>query len=294
MKKIILGIGLALLAAFVSSAVMGQDLSDKRAAEPGATLDATVEQAHVAIKAAASCSTGAATLGVPINGALTLSDCSSSTSSGTFYADFYAFTATAAHTLTVTSHSTLSYLATIQDYSSGAVLASSDSCGFMHDSCTFTYAVLTSGNYLLGFGAYGLGGYTVTVSDSTAAPPCGDAWTLCLNSSRFKVEVAYYDAGGQNHCGPDPNASPPNCWYSGVATRLSADTGYFWFFNSANVELVVKVLDGTAINGHYWVFYGALSNVNYSIRVTDTQTGARKVYDNPQGLMASVGDTEAF
>jgi hypothetical protein len=37
---------------------------------------------------------------------------------------------------------------------------------------------------------------------------------------------------------------------------LGADTGYFWFFEDTNVELVVKVLDGRAINGHTWVFYG--------------------------------------
>jgi hypothetical protein len=75
---------------------------------------------------------------------------------------------------------------------------------------------------------------------------------------------------------------------------MTTDTGYFWFFNSANVELVVKVLDGTSVNGHYWVFFGALSNLHYTITVTDTQTGAFKQYDNPQSNLASVADTSAF
>ena len=28
--------------------------------------------------------------------------------------------------------------------------------------------------------------------------------------------------------------------------------GYFWFFDPANVELAVKVLDGRPINGKFW------------------------------------------
>ena len=57
------------------------------------------------------------------------------------------------------------------------------------------------------------------------------------------------------------------------AVPITADTGYFWFFDDANVELVVKVLDGRSVNGHFWVFFGALSDVGYSITVTDTATG---------------------
>jgi hypothetical protein len=57
---------------------------------------------------------------------------------------------------------------------------------------------------------------------------------------------------------------------------------------------VVKVLDGTAVTGHFWVFYGALSNVEYELTVTDTATGEVNVYTNPRGRFASVGDTAAF
>ena len=57
---------------------------------------------------------------------------------------------------------------------------------------------------------------------------------------------------------------------------------------------MIKVLDARVINGHFWVFYGALSNVEYTITVTDTETGAVRQYHNPQDRMASFADTEAF
>ena len=104
---------------------------------------------------------------------------------------------------------------------------------------------------------------------------------LCLNADRFRVEV---------------NWRVPSQGTSGVgrAVSLTGDTGYFWFFSSNNVELVIKVVDGRSFNGHFWVFYGALSDVEYTITVTDTQTGMSKTYTNPQGQLASVADTAAF
>jgi ELWxxDGT repeat protein len=103
---------------------------------------------------------------------------------------------------------------------------------------------------------------------------------LCLGGGRFQVEVAWRDFGGRTG--------------AGRAVPLTNDTGAFWFFDSANLELVVKVLDGNGLNGHSWVFYGALSNVEYTLTVTDTQTGAARRYVNSAGQLASVGDTQAF
>jgi hypothetical protein len=54
------------------------------------------------------------------------------------------------------------------------------------------------------------------------------------------------------------------------------------------------VLDARGVNGHFWVFYGALSNVRYTITVNDTTGGRQRTYANPQGNMASVADTNAF
>ena len=117
---------------------------------------------------------------------------------------------------------------------------------------------------------------------SAASSECiADAHTLCLNGRQFSVRVAW-SVPSQGRSGV------------GVAVPLGADTGYFWFFDDANVELVVKVLDARAINGNTWVFYGALTDVEYTITVTDTDTRAIRSYSNPSGALHSVADTAAF
>jgi hypothetical protein len=80
----------------------------------------------------------------------------------------------------------------------------------------------------------------------------------------------------------------------GTPIPLTSDTGYFWFFADTNVELMVKVLDARPINGKFWVFYGALTNVAFTMTVTDGLTGAYQIYTNPPSTFASVGDTSAF
>jgi hypothetical protein len=101
--------------------------------------------------------------------------------------------------------------------------------------------------------------------DAMAAPadalfPCvPDSATLCLNHQRFQVTanfaVSSTDAG------------------EAQVVRLTDDTGYLWFFSSDNIEIVVKVLDGCAINGHYWVFAGGLTNVDECLRVGAASRG---------------------
>jgi len=80
----------------------------------------------------------------------------------------------------------------------------------------------------------------------------------------------------------------------GFAVPRTDQTGTYWFFDARNIELVVKVLDGTLVNGKRWVFYGALSDVQYDITVVDTVTNARKVYHNKSGNLCGKGDTSAF
>ena len=87
---------------------------------------------------------------------------------------------------------------------------------------------------------------------------CGEADFLCLG--RFQVEVEWDDGAGSTG--------------RGMAERLTARTGDFWFFHPANIEVVVKVLDGCSINGHYWVFAVGLTDVAVTMTVRDLRSGS--------------------
>ena len=112
---------------------------------------------------------------------------------------------------------------------------------------------------------------------SCVASPTG----LCLAGQRFRVEVSF----------TDPRDGVTG---TGQAVPLTGDTGVFWFFSADNLELMIKVLDGRTINDHFWVFYGALSDVSYKVTVTDTATGQVREYNNAAHELASVADTAAF
>jgi hypothetical protein len=102
---------------------------------------------------------------------------------------------------------------------------------------------------------------------------------LCLNEQRFAVAVKFTDEGKVG---------------DGIGSNVTADTGKFYFFSEENIELVLKVLDGRAINGKFWVFFGSLSDVEFEVEVTDVMTGKKKIYKNPSGTFASVSDISAF
>ena len=129
---------------------------------------------------------------------------------------------------------------------------------------------------------YQVGSDAGPVPHAAASGTCTESPTaLCLENGRFRVETFWRRNDGTTG--------------QGRAVRLTPNTGYFWFFNSANVEMVTKVLN--ACNGprRYWVFAGGLTNVQVRTRVTDTRTGAFKEYVNPQGrAFQPIQDTGAF
>jgi hypothetical protein len=81
---------------------------------------------------------------------------------------------------------------------------------------------------------------------------------------------------------------------AGRAIPASDNTGYFWFFLDGNVELVVKVIDGAPVNGHRWVFYGGLTDVEYTLHVTELATGITRNYHHAAGDLCGGSDTKAF
>jgi hypothetical protein len=109
---------------------------------------------------------------------------------------------------------------------------------------------------------------------------CGSLDVLCLNDGRFQVAASWYipGASGRAH-----------------AVQLTNDTGYLWFFDPTNVEVVIKVLDACGSFGRFWVFAGGLTNVEVDIIVTDLVTGQTNTYHNNRDEpFAPLQDTDAF
>jgi streptogramin lyase len=111
---------------------------------------------------------------------------------------------------------------------------------------------------------------------------CSDVHTLCLNNGRFAVTASFQST-------PEGPSTPA------TAVPLTNDTGYFWFFDASNIELVAKVLTGCSVNNEYWVFAGGLTDVGVELKVTDILTGAVKSYTNSLGTpFQPTQDTAAF
>jgi hypothetical protein len=114
---------------------------------------------------------------------------------------------------------------------------------------------------------------------------------LCIDAAagdrRFQVTVDFFTVQGGGAEG------------SGQAIELAPlgvdDGGLFWFFDAGNPEVIVKVLDACVVNGHYWVFVTAGTNVGLDVRVVDTVTGSVFTAPNVDLVPAQpVQNTAAF
>jgi ELWxxDGT repeat protein len=182
--------------------------------------------------------------------------------------------------------SSVEYTLTVTDTQTGAVRRYINPPGVL-GSVADTQAFGPLGAILPGVGTTGPApvgsnaprmGLRKAVAEGSCTP---DPTRLCLNDGRFAVEARWKDFEGNTGTGK-------------AVPLAGGDTGYFWFFDASNVEVLLKVLDGRPLNGKFWVFYGALSSVEYTLTVTDTVTGTVKTYTNPSGKLASVADTGAF
>jgi hypothetical protein len=122
-----------------------------------------------------------------------------------------------------------------------------------------------------------------------AAERCqGSDSTLCLDDQpgdqRWQISATYAagKSGGAGHA-------------IGLSSLGVSRGGLFWFFDSTNPEILLKVLNGCAVDQHFWVFSSATTNVGFTLTVTDTRDGRSKVYSNQDGTAAPpIQDTGAF
>jgi hypothetical protein len=122
-------------------------------------------------------------------------------------------------------------------------------------------------------------GGSVSEDGGSVSEGGGCSGTLRLADGRFRVELARPEG-----------AEPP-----GGCELVRPNTALFTFINEPGDPVLVKVLDGCDFDGHFWVFAGSLTDVEYTVTVTDTQTNSIQTYSNPLGMASpAIVDTSAF
>ena len=113
--------------------------------------------------------------------------------------------------------------------------------------------------------------------DYTDCVPGGPSLTL----GGFRVSMCFEDPSGLQRDAVD--------W------RLEAESsGLLYFFDRDNVEVLVKVLDGCAINGRHWVFVAPVTDLAFNLYVDDGE-GRYWSHRNPAGRPAEPRrDLDAF
>ncbi len=112
------------------------------------------------------------------------------------------------------------------------------------------------------------------------APCSPESAALCIDDQpgdRRFVLTASFAASGQAG-----SAVPIALKNLGVAQG-----GLFWFFAPSNPELLVKVLNGCAVNGHFWLFAAADTNVAFTLQMVDSRTGNVATYSNAPNTAAT-------
>jgi hypothetical protein len=166
--------------------------------------------------------------------------------------------------------SDLAYTLTVTDVQTGEVVSYSNPAGTL-ESIADTGSFLpilnaTPGNIQPGGSSSG------PPPGPGACAPARDA--LCLQQGRFRIAVSWQLTSAAT---PAP----------AMAVPLSQVSGAFWFFSPQSPELTLKVLDGRAVDGHFWIFSGGLSTLGYTLSVTDTSTGRQQSYVHAPGEVAS-------
>ncbi len=151
---------------------------------------------------------------------------------------------------------------------------------FYQDLVTFTAGGTPDGS---GYDLFSFGGADCSGSVSTCTR---DSQTACLLNGRFQVRTTYQTSSS--------NGSGNVMSFAG--SRAENDqSAFFWFFSSTNFEMGLKMLDACSLNSKFWVYIGGLTDQGWTVKITDTQTGAIRTYSNVRGhLSTPVGDTSAF
>jgi hypothetical protein len=83
---------------------------------------------------------------------------------------------------------------------------------------------------------------------------------------------------------------PGEAW----ALAGSGETGLFSASEAGAAEVAVRVVDGRAVNGHFWLLYSVLSKAEVEIELVDLASGNRRRFVKAAGFLANAADVEAL
>jgi hypothetical protein len=61
---------------------------------------------------------------------------------------------------------------------------------------------------------------------------------------------------------------------------------------AAAIHFFAAPLDGTPVNGHFWLFHAGMTDLETTLTVTDTLTGAIRTLHKPPFTLAAGTDVE--
>ena len=134
--------------------------------------------------------------------------------------------------------------------------------------------------------------YTSEASARTLVAPgacVSSDTTVCLLNDRFRVTVDYLNQF----------ANPPQPGKLRTAKLLpgaqNPDTATFGFGSAQAIEVVVRIQDTRPFGlNRFDVYYGGMTDVEYTVTVQDMQTGTTRLYRNPPGMVGGGVDRTSF
>ncbi|HYC91388.1 MAG TPA: NF038122 family metalloprotease [Thermoanaerobaculia bacterium] len=134
--------------------------------------------------------------------------------------------------------------------------------------------------------------YSNEASATTQVPtgPCvANATTVCLLSDRFRVSIAFINQFA------NPPAPGNFLGAKLVAGVQNPDVATFGISSAQAIEVVVRIQDTRPFGlNRFDVYYGGLTDLEYTVTVTDTVTGTTRTYRNPPGTVGGGVDRTSF
>jgi len=124
------------------------------------------------------------------------------------------------------------------------------------------------------------GGTTTCVTSSTV---------VCLLNNRFRVSI--------NFLNQFANPPAPGTFLGAklVAGVQNPDVATFGISSAQAIEVVVRIQDARPFGiPRFDIYYGGLTDLEYTVTVTDTQTGNTRQYRNPPGTVGGLVDRTSF